>query len=227
MSIASRKTGLLAALVAAVVGALVVTAGPAWAATVVARWNMEDSGSTMADTSGHGHTGTLHGVTVRQPGQSGFAYGFNGKPSYVSVPSSGNFSPGTGNFHINLSVRFSVRPSASVGDYDLLRRGLSSTSGGDYKVEILQGGQAFCLFQGSGGSVSVTGSRNLADNKWHTLSCARVGNSVVLTVDGANASKSGPTGTIANSQTVFIGAKDSAGNDQYKGLMDSVSITMG
>ena len=32
-------------------------------------------------------------------------------------------------------------------------------------------------------SVSLS-SQNLADNKWHTISCARVGNSVVLTVDG-------------------------------------------
>jgi hypothetical protein len=227
MSAASRKAGLLVTLVAAVIGVLVATAGPAWAATVVARWNMEDSGGTMADASGHGHTGTLHGVTVRQPGQSGLGYGFNGKPSYVSVPSSGDFSPGTGNFRFTLSVRFSVLPSSSVGDYDLLRRGLSTTAGGDYKLEILQGGKAFCLFKGSGGEVSVTSSRNIGDNRWHTLSCARVGNSVVLTVDGVNTSRSGNTGTIANSQTLFIGAKDTAGNDQYRGLMDNVSVTVG
>jgi hypothetical protein len=223
----SRTSGLLLAMTTVVVGLLLLTAAPARAATVVTAWTMEDAGGTMADSSGRGHTGTLHGVTSRQPGQTGFGYGFSGKPSYVTVPSSADFSPGTANFRIALSVRFSVLPSSSVGDYDLLRRGLSSTAGGDYKLEILRGGQAFCLFRGSGGQVSVTGSRNLANNAWHTLSCARIGNSVVLTVDGASVSRSGTTGSIANTVPVYIGAKNSAGEDQYRGLMDSVSITVG
>src|SRR3954447_14354194 len=183
MNAAFRRTRLLVTLVGVVVGVLVATAAPAQAATVVARWNMEDAGSTMADSTGRGHTGTLHGVAVRQPGQAGSGFGFSGRPSYVSVPSAGDLSPGTAAIRITLSVRFSVLPSSSVGDYDLLRKGLSSTSGGDYKLEILRGGQAFCLFRGSGGEVSVTGSRNLANNAWHTLSCARIGNTVVLTVD--------------------------------------------
>lgn len=228
MSAASRRPGLLLALVGAVIAALVATAAPAHAATVVAAWNMEDTGSKMADSSGRGHTGTSHGVTVRQPGQAGsFGYGFNGRPSYVTVPSSADFSPGTANIRITLSVRFSVLPTAAVGDYDLLRRGLSTTAGGDYKLEILGSGRAFCLFRGSGGPVSLSAGPNLADNRWHTLSCARIGKSVVLTVDGADFTKAGATGTIANTSAVFIGAKDGAGNDQYRGLMDSVSIAVG
>lgn len=227
MTVASRASGLLLTTAALVAAVLLVTAAPARAATVVAQWNMDDSGGTMADASGRGHTGTLHGVTTRQPGQSGLAYGFTGKPSYVTVPASGDFSPGTAAFRITLSVRFSVLPSTAVGDYDLLRRGLASTAGGDYKLEILRGGQAFCLFRGSGGQVSVTGSRNLGDNRWHTLSCARVGSSVTLTVDGASVSRSGSTGSIANTVALYIGAKNSAGEDQYTGLMDSVSLSVG
>jgi hypothetical protein len=223
----SRKSGFLLAVAAAVAGLLLLTAAPAHAATVVAAWDMEDAGSTMADSSGHGHTGTLHGVTVRQPGQSGFGYGFNGKPSYVTVPSAADFSPGTANIRMSLSVRFSVLPSAAVGDYDLIRRGLAGTKGGDYKLEILGSGRAFCLFRGSGGPVSFSAGPNLADNRWHSLSCARIGKSVVLTVDGATFTKAGTTGTIANTSAVFIGAKDGAGGDQYRGLMDSVSISVG
>jgi hypothetical protein len=124
-------------------------------------------------------------VAVRQPGVSGSAFGFSGKPSYVTVPSSGDFSPGTGNFKVTMSVRFGAVPSAAVADYDLLRRGLSSTSGGSYKVEILRNGRAFCDYRGSSGEVKVSNGPNLADNRWHQTTCARVGNSVVLTVDGA------------------------------------------
>jgi hypothetical protein len=227
MRMQARRTSLAGALAAALIGALVATAAPAQAATVVARWTMEDGGTTMADVSGHGHTGTLHGVTVRQPGQNGFGFGFSRTPAYVSVPSSSAFSPGTQNIKVTASVRFSVRPSSAVGDYDLIRRGLSSTSGGDYKMEILGGGQASCLFRGSGGEVTVTGGTNLANNAWHTVTCSRTGNSVVLTVDGSSVTRTGGTGSIANSSTVYIGAKDGSGADQYRGLMDNVSVTIG
>jgi hypothetical protein len=207
--------------------ALLVVAGPAQAATTVASWNMGDSGSTMADSSGRGHTGTLHHVAVQQTGNSGKGFGLSGKPSYVSVPASSDFTPGTGNFRIKLSVRFTARPSSSVGDYDLLRMGLSTTSGGDYKVEILQSGKAYCEFRGSGGVGGVSGGPALSDGRWHTISCSRTDSSVVLTVDGASYTTAKRTGSITSAVTVYIGAKDGTGADQYTGLMDSVSISKG
>ena len=221
------RTGRSIPLLVLAVGLLIATASPASAATLVARWNMDGSGSTTGDSTGRGHTGTLHHVAVGQPGISGSGYGFSGKPSYVTVPSSGDFSPGTGNFKVTLAVRFPAAPSSSVADFDLLRRGLSSTAGGSYKVEILRSGRAFCDYRGSSGEVTVTGTQNLANNKWHTISCARVGNSVVLTVDGASLSRSGSIGSITGSTTLYLGAKDSSGTDQYSGLMDTVSITKG
>jgi hypothetical protein len=222
-----RRLALPGTLAALLTAFLLATAAPAQAATTVAVWKMDDGGSTMADSSGRGHTGTLHHVTVKQPGKSGTAFKFSGQPSYVSVPSSGDFSPGTGNFRITMSVKFSVVPSSSVGDYDLLRRGLGTTSGGSYKVEILRSGRAFCDYRGLSGEVSVTNGPNLADNKWHTISCTRSSNSVVLGVDGASWSRSGSIGSISNSSGVYLGAKDGSGADQYAGLMDSVSITKG
>jgi hypothetical protein len=214
-------------LVAMIGTILLATLGPAQAATVVASWSMNDTGGTMADSSGRGHTGTLQNVTVGQPGMSGTAYGFTKKPSYVTVPSSADFSPGTGNFRFTLSVRFGAPPSGSVADFDLLRRGLSSTAGGDYKAEILSSGRAFCLYRGTAGAVSLGAGPSLADNRWHTITCARVGESVVLSVDASSWSKAGKIGSITNSASVFIGAKNSAGEDQYTGLMDAVSVTKG
>jgi hypothetical protein len=227
MRASARCIGLATALTTLATGAVLAAAAPAQAATVVARWNMEDSGTTMADATGHGHTGTLHGVVPRQPGQSGFGYGFSRRPAYVIVPSSTAFSPGTQNIRLSASVKFSTVPSSSVGDFDIIRRGLSSTAGGDYKLEILRSGQAFCLYRGNSGQVSVTGGPNLANNAWHTLSCARIGNSVVLTVDGAATTRTGSTGSIANSSAVYVGAKNSAGEDQYSGVLDTVAVTVG
>jgi hypothetical protein len=224
---AGRWTGAAALTAVLSLALLALTESPAGAATRVAAWNMDDTGSTMSDATARGHTGTLHHVAAQQPGLSGKAFGFSGTPSYVTVPASGDFTPGSGTFRIQLSVRFNSRPSASVVDYDLLRMGLSSTSGGDYKIEILQNGRAFCLFRGSSGTVSVTGGPVLADSKWHTLVCSRTATSVVLTVDGTSFSAAGRTGSITSSTTLLIGAKDSSGADQYTGLMDAVSISKG
>lgn len=227
----SRTFPTLKAVTAAagVSTALIIgSAGPAQAAsTLVAQWNMGDAGSTMADATGRGHTGTLHSVSVHQAGVSGYGFGFSGHPAYVSVPTSADFRPGTSNFTISLSIRTGTRPSASVGDYDLIRDGLSSTAGGSYKMEMLRSGQAFCDVRGGSGEVGVTGGPNLADNRWHKITCTRAGSSVVLTVDGATFRTSGTTGSISNSSTLYLGAKDGGGADQYVGLMDSVSISKG
>lgn len=217
-----RSTALTSALAAVV---LLLLAQPAQAATTAAAWNMDDTGSTMTDSTG-GHTGKLHRVTVQQAGASGQGFGFSGKRSYVTVPASADFRPGNADFRIELSVKFRDKPS-SVGDYDLLRMGLASTSGGDYKVEVLGNGKAYCEFRGSAGTGAVSGGPALSDNRWHTIGCARTASSVVLTVDGRSYTTSKKTGSITSSATLYIGARDSDGGDQYTGLMDSVSISKG
>jgi hypothetical protein len=219
-----RRIALGLAAAASALGLTLAAAAPASAATQVALWNMGDSGSTMSDSSGHGHTGTLHNVSTGQPGTSGGkAFGFLSHPSYVSVPSSSDLNPGTSSFSFTVHVKFSAKPS---GDYDVLRKGLSTTDGGSYKVEILSGGTAFCDFRGSAQG-SVSSSRNLADNAWHTITCARTSSTVKLTVDGATSSKSVSTGSISNSGSLYIGAKSSSGDDQYRGLIDRVSVSRG
>ena len=216
-----RTIGIVSTTAALVLGVSTMAS----ASTQVALWNMGDSGSTMSDSSGHGHTGTLHNVSTGQPGtSSGKAFGFFSHPSYVSVPSSSDLNPGTSSFSFTVHVKFSATPS---GDYDVLRKGLSTTDGGSYKVEILSGGNAFCDFRGSSAEGSVSRSGNLANGAWHTITCARTSSSVKLTVDGATSSKSVSTGSISNTGSLYIGAKSSSGGDQYSGVVDRVSVSRG
>lgn len=205
----------------------VATAAPAAAAsTTMALWHMDDKTQTMADSSGHSYSTTLSGVAIQQPGYSGTAFGFTRKPAYVRVASSGNLQPGSSAFAVTLHVKFSTRPSSTVGDYDLLRKGLSTTSGGSYKVEILGTGKAYCNFRGSH-EIGLTAGPNLADNRWHTVSCRQALTSIKLTVDGVTYTKSGSTGSIANTDSLIIAAKNTSGSDQYNGLLDEISITKG
>lgn len=217
------------ALVGVVVAAttMVGGSGAAQAATVNAVWHMDDGGSTMVDSSGNGLNGTLSNVQTGQPGAVGAAYRFVAPRSRVDVPSSALLDPGSAVFTVSMRVRFSVRPTAAVGDYDLVRKGLSATAGGSWKVEILGTGKAFCQFIGSNAKLGLSRGPDLADGAWHSVSCRRSSTSIRLTVDGRNWSVAGSTGTIRNSSAVVVGAKNSAGEDQYQGLMDELQVSAG
>lgn len=215
---ATRKM-LAAGLVA--VGC-VLLAAPAQAATVVANWQMNDTGTLMTDSSGHGNTGTLKNVRT-----NGSAFTFQGTPSVVSVKHATSLNPGSGTFTATVRLKFATPPSSSVGDYDLVRKGLAGTAGGHWKVEISQAGKAYCYFKGSTGRLVLTAGPSLANNAWHTISCQRAGTTVRLTVDGTVYTKSGPTGTIANTSALYVGAKGLSGGDQFAGSMDYVTLTAG
>jgi hypothetical protein len=182
------------------------------------------------DSSGNGNDGVPTGITFGEPGVSGTAYGFTGAPSFVTIPDSPSLNPGGAEFSFTLAVQFTAIPAT---DYDLLRKGLSSTDGGSYKVEILkkQRGSiaiASCHFIGSAGRAGVGIKQNLADGNWHSITCTKTSASIAITVDGTTKVKSVTIGSIANTMPVWLGAKfkGSTAQDVYEGLMDEVSIQL-
>lgn len=206
-------------------------AGPAQAATAAALWHMQETGS-LVDSSGQGNGGTTKSITG-VTGSSGKGYHFNGKSSVATVPDDSSLDSGTATLTITAHVRFTVAPSRAVGDYDLVRKGVAGTKGGDWKMEIYppsagsSSGPAFCLFQDANKkTASIRGTRNLADGAWHTVTCQRTSNAIKLTVDGATQTKSVTLGSISNAQPVTIGAKP-GGGDWFLGDMDEVSISVG
>jgi concanavalin A-like lectin/glucanase superfamily protein len=195
--------------------------------TMVALWHMDEtSGSTMADAVG-GNTGTLHSVTTGVPGALGTAYDFDGKSAYVSVPSAGSLNPGSSPMEFSVSVHLRSRPpTGSNLDYDILRKGIASTKGGMYKLEVPHSGTPVCRFAGSLGDVRVTGAKDVADGRWHTVTCARTATGVSVAVDGGSPRvRSGATGTISNTANLVIGAKP--GSDYTNGTIDEVSVSVG
>jgi hypothetical protein len=209
---------------------VVAFAAPAQAATTAALWHM-DSPSSMTDSSGNGNNGTTTAITGVS-GSSGKGYHFNGKNSVVNVKDDDSLDPGTANLQLTAHVRFTVAPSGSVGDYDLIRKGLSGTRGGDWKMEIFPASgkpaPAYCLFQDANGKKAAVRSQqnNLSDGRWHTIVCAKTSSAVSVTVDGVKSSVSVKLGSIANSQPLALGAKP-GGGDQYLGDMDEVSVKIG
>jgi hypothetical protein len=226
-----RRTALTLLTATMAVVPVVLFGGSAQAATTAALWHMDSTG-TMTDSSGHGNNGTTTNITS-VAGSSGSGYRFNGTSSMASVKDAASLDPGTATMRITAHVRFTVVPSASVGDYDLVRKGLSGTAGGDWKMEIFPPSSgssiapAYCLFQDSAGrTAAIRDTRNLADGAWHTISCVKTSTAVQVVVDGAVRSTAARLGSIANSQPVAMGAKP-GGGDRYRGDMDEVSISIG
>jgi len=212
---------LIAAVLTSVAAAALAPTA-AQAATTVALWHMnETSGSSMLD-SARGHTGTLHSVKLGLPGFSGFAYGFNGSSSYVSVPTASDLNPGGATLTVTIRLKTTSLPPPE--DWDLFRKGYFDTKGGEWKVEYYPSGQASCGFKG-GKDVELIAGPKLNNGAWHTITCVKTASSISLTVDGRTFSQGGKVGSIANTSPVVIGARP--GSEFFQGSLDEAAIQIG
>jgi hypothetical protein len=192
---------------------------------LVALWHMDETtGTAMFDSAGT-HNGALHSVQLGLAGASGTAYGFNGSSSYVDVPSRADLNPSGANITVTVHLKTTGTPPPAPADWDLIRKGLSTTAGGEYKMEFQHAGQASCGFAGSGGGADLVAGPALNDGRWHTVSCVKTSSAIELIVDGHVFTKSAEVGSIANTSDVIIGARP--GSDWYSGLLDEVSIKIG
>jgi hypothetical protein len=204
------------------------TVGTVAGASPAAVWHLDEtSGSVMHDGSGHGHDGTLKNIQLGAPGIGGTkGYQFNGRSSVILVPDSAGLNAGTADMVVTVHVAFDEAPE---DDYDLIRKGLSSTAGGDWKIEIVNvdgRSVARCYLKGPGGSWQKTTGPDLADGVYHTITCEKHATTVSMSVDGTVWKKTKALGTMGNKAVLSIGAK-AEGGDWYEGTMDEISIVTG
>src|SRR5689334_10440737 len=155
----SRSHVLRASAVAAVLNFAFTSSA---LAGVVAQWNMDnDFGTIMTDSSGNGNDGTLYNVTT-----SGSGYMFDGTSSKVVVPNSASLTPGTQDFSYTVQLQTDRIPPQGT-DYDVLRKGTSIKTGGEYKLEIVYNdgiGKAYCVVKDAEGHIATKrGTTNVAD----------------------------------------------------------------
>ncbi len=202
-------------------------AAPAWGATT-AWWQMDEppGALVMLDSVG-GNNGTIVDGGGNPTLNSSY-YSFNGTSDggYVDVPSSSALNPGASTLTLTVLVNFTNLPTLPVVDYDLMRKGLSTTRGGDYKMEILSSGYAHCYFKGSKGrGFGITKARVINDGTWHTIQCVKTATTIQVIVDGKPRTRTVTVGSISNKSHLFIGAKP--GDDFYNGLLDDVKVGIG
>jgi hypothetical protein len=197
-----------------------VQANPTPAGTV-ALWHMDEtSGSVMKDSVGS-HNGTIFSARLGLPGFLGTAYGFT--RSYVSVPSAGDLNPGASNLTVTLHVKTTSAPATP--DWDLIRKGLYTTAGGEFKMEYQPSGQASCGFNGSSNYGELMAGPAINDGRWHTVQCIKTPTAIKVVVDGVAFSKTVTIGSIANTDAVPVGARP--GSEYFQGSLDEGSIQVG
>jgi concanavalin A-like lectin/glucanase superfamily protein len=188
---------------------------------VVALWHMDETSGAVAHDAVGGHDGSLSGVTLGVPGVAGTAFGFS--HGTFTVPSAGALNPGGATLRVTIHVNATATPATP--DWDLIRKGLATTAGGEYKVEYQPSGQASCGFVGSSGSNELIAGPALNDGLWHTVTCVRNASGIQLVVDGATFSKAGAVGSISNTADVTIGTR--GGSEFFQGSLDEASISVG
>lgn len=205
-------------------------ASPAMA-TVVAQWQMDNTfGTTMEDYSGNGNDGTTYNIVT-----SGGGYIFDGSTSKVVVPDSPSLNPGTHDFSYTVQIQTDRVPPVGT-DYDLLRKGTSIKTGGEYKAEIVQNrgmGKAFCAVRDAAGNIaSIRGVTNVADNVLHTITCVKTSTGITLKVDdlAPRTRNASLTGSISNKKALTIGVKTPTltgdAGDWYSGTVRSATISV-
>src|SRR5215217_9683622 len=201
-------------------------ASPAWAVLLKgADWQMDETSGQMIDSSGNNNNGTPTNVD-----QTGSRYVFNGTNSYVAVPDRDSLDPKGKDIKLKARVKVTDRPMDD-DSYDIVRKGLVTTPGGDYKMEIKRAadptvGKLHCLFKGDGGTVDIVAQRDIVDGNGHKLECIKTGTTVVARIDGEiGGTTAGSAGSISNASNVIVGAKTANPlDDMFDGSMDFVSI---
>lgn len=234
----SISAGLVS--VATTVTVVVALPGAASAAAVDhAHWGFDEtSGSVATDSSGFGNHGLSHDV-----GLDGEAYSFNGTSSRVIVPDTsptapGTLDPGTRNFSFAVTVSMPAPPDQGQ-TFDILRKGLSGTAGGNYKLEVKNArGKAVarCVVRDAarvGANIQSLARHNLAGTGVHTVTCTKTSTGVTIQVDStAPRSKVvSRLGSVSNTSDLALGAKAEGtartGFDWYLGKIHDARVSVG
>jgi hypothetical protein len=182
----------------------------------------------VTDSSGRGNDGIKQGSPLLgQPGRFGTAYSFEVDGSWVQVASEPALNPDLRDFMISGWVNFAAAPEPGE-TFDVFRKGLSHTRGGEYKLEILPGGRVKCSVKDWRGHTGwVLDQTDVADESWHSVACARTGSVWSVIVDGKVSSKAVDLAAISNDMALAIGSKYGSEDLLPSGLVDEVTLVAG
>jgi prepilin-type N-terminal cleavage/methylation domain-containing protein len=182
---------------------------------VVGRWDFEDcSGTTVADMSGLGGTGTITAATWSTDAPGGAcALSFNGTSAYVVIPDSSNFDV------TSFTISAWVRTAGATSRRRIVSQQVTTYWGMgllDNRLEYI----------GSNDGLLNRGPL-LNDSKWHHVAITReAGQWIVWYVDGAEVAREAITSTAsyAIDSGMYIGRHPASASQFFVGDIDEVRI---
>jgi methionine-rich copper-binding protein CopC len=179
----------------------------------------EGSGTTVADASGHGNTGTISNATWTT-GLFGDALSFNGTNSWVTVNGSSSLNLTTG-----MTLEAWVKPTATSTNWTAVML-KERTNGLDYALYATDGAN-----QPPGGYVDTAntdydakGLSVLPVNGWSFLTATYDGSNLDLYVNGNLVTTETVSGPITTSTGALRIGGDSIWGEYFQGLIDNIRV---
>ncbi len=178
----------------------------------------EGSGTTTADASGNGHTGTLSGATWITTGRSGNALSFNGTSNLVNVADSNLLDLTTG-----MTLEAWVFPTALSSWRTVI---LKETSSSFAYVLYAHDNAPFPAdyIKIAGTDVTAKGTASLPLNTWTHLAATYDGSTLRLFVNGTQVGSVAASGSVQVSGNPLRIGGNSLFGEYFQGRIDEVRI---
>lgn len=178
------------------------------------------------DNFGGGHDGNIQGlVKFGLPGyDDATSYSFEERGAWILVPSAAPLNPVDQDFLVSAWVNLDDSPD-SAETYDVVRKGISFTSPGEFKLGILPFGRVRCTARDQYQREVTATSRRARDfdGDWHRIGCARTGSMWSVIVDDAIETRLVALGSVASTVAMYIGSKYGF-EDRSAGRVDDVKL---
>jgi hypothetical protein len=190
---------------------------------LVGYWPFEEGvGTSTADMSGHGNSGSINGATWT-PGVKGRALKFDGTSTFVSVTDNGHWLDfGTGDFTLSAWILTDApaRPNDS-GRYEVLAKGDPYNTG--YSLSVTNTRAA--SYVGDTGRTGYSdGTAVVNDGRWHHLASRRTSGKVEIFVDGASYWGYSAPDNVDVTTPLVIGRHGIKDETHFQGTIDEVKL---
>jgi fibronectin type 3 domain-containing protein len=176
------------------------------------------SGTTLADATGKGHTGTISGAVWSAAGKSGGALSFDGVNDWVTVADANDLDLTNG-----MTLSAWVRPSGAGADWQTVM--LKESPG--FMVYALYADTDTNRPSGHvviGGDLDVRGAAQLAANTWTHLAVTFDGANLRFYVNGALVATRAVAGSMSASTGVLRIGGNATWGEWFGGLLDDLRI---
>lgn len=160
-------------------------------------------------------------------GSSGY---FGGIDDYLEIPAHTDFNFGSGDFCVEVWVYLVTPPayqssSSVVGIYNNVNNLRSwvvnlYNDSGVYRVQF--------VLSSSGANFSALVAGNMALNQWYHIACVKLGNDMIIYVDGIETGRDTYTESIFTSSTrLTVGRYDNSNSHFNGGFIQDIRVTKG